>query len=230
MLIEDLGDEAHVAHRQRALPVRDGDAVGFLATVLQRVEPEVRSLGQFPAEGSGVHSEHVTGVPGLGVHVVGSLHQILSVSVVSSFRTLPVFSVEAGSKSITCTSSSATGRCSTPRGTTIISPSSNHTSRSRNSILSRPSITKNSSSSSSWWCQENSPRSFTSFTCWPFSSPTTFGLQCSSKSESFSATFTFSGLTRPPPIRRRPRPERRRGPVRALPRGPRASDLLHSRP
>ena len=42
---------------------------------------------------------------------------------VYSFSTLPVFKVDAGSNNITNTSSSATGRCSTPFGTTISSPS-----------------------------------------------------------------------------------------------------------
>jgi hypothetical protein len=39
----------------------------------------------------------------------------------------------------------------------------------------------------------NSPWSFTSRTCWPFSSPTTLGLQCSVIRASFSARFTFNG-------------------------------------
>ena len=43
-----------------------------------------------------------------------------------SFTTLPVFNVEAGSNSRNQHSSSATGLCSTPRGTTMNSPSSTH--------------------------------------------------------------------------------------------------------
>src|SRR5829696_6386840 len=46
--VEDLRDEAHVAHRGRALPVGDGDAGRLLASVLEGVEPEVRALGQLP--------------------------------------------------------------------------------------------------------------------------------------------------------------------------------------
>src|SRR5688572_13061567 len=57
---------------------------------------------------------------------------------VRSLTTLPVLSVPAGSKSKTSTSSSATGRCSMPRGTTIISPGPSSTTPSRNSMRSRP--------------------------------------------------------------------------------------------
>src|SRR5262249_16002716 len=52
---------------------------------------------------------------------------------VRSFCTLPVLRVEAGSNRRTWTSSSATGRCSTPRGTMRNSPASSQTERSRNS-------------------------------------------------------------------------------------------------
>src|SRR5215203_4921582 len=48
--IEDLRDEAHVAHRGRALAIRDGDAGRFLAPVLESVEPEVRALCQLSRE------------------------------------------------------------------------------------------------------------------------------------------------------------------------------------
>src|ERR1700722_7403214 len=50
---------------------------------------------------------------------------------VRSLTTLPVLSVEAGSKSMIQTSSSATGRCSTSRGTMMNSPCSIHSWRSR---------------------------------------------------------------------------------------------------
>ena len=55
--VEDLRDEAHVAHRGRALAVGDGDAGRLLAPVLERVEPEVRALGQLPRELAGVEPE-----------------------------------------------------------------------------------------------------------------------------------------------------------------------------
>src|SRR5215210_2659115 len=55
--VEDLRDEAHVAHRGRALPVGDGDARRLLAPVLEGVEPEVRALGQLPRELAGVEAE-----------------------------------------------------------------------------------------------------------------------------------------------------------------------------
>jgi N-acetylglutamate synthase-like GNAT family acetyltransferase len=72
-----------------------------------------------------------------------------SCATVRSFRTLPVFRVVPGSNNSTCASSSATGRCSTPRGTIRNSPVSSHTCRSRNSMRNRPLTTRNSSSSSS---------------------------------------------------------------------------------
>src|SRR4029077_7977747 len=66
---------------------------------------------------------------------------------VNSFSTWPVFSVVAGSNRTTQHSSSPTGRCSTPRGTTINSPSSIHSWRSRKSMRKRPFTTRNISSS-----------------------------------------------------------------------------------
>src|SRR5262245_28339515 len=116
---------------------------------------------------------------------------------VRSFCTLPVFSVEAGSNSRTCASSSATGRCSTPRGTIRNSPSSSQTCRSRNSLRNRPLTTRKSSSSWSWWCQTNGPWNLTSFTSWPFSSPTIFGFHWSLNCASFSPRFTFSTTALP---------------------------------
>ena len=53
-------------------------------------------------------------------------------STVLSFLTFPVFKVEAGSNMSKCTSPSATGRCSTPRGTMYISPGPNVTTPSLN--------------------------------------------------------------------------------------------------
>src|SRR3954452_19140685 len=81
---------------------------------------------------------------------------------VRSFWTFPVFSVDVGSNRRTCASSSATGRCSTPRGAIRNSPSSSQTCRSRNSIRNRPFTTRKSSSSWSWWCQTNGPWNLTS--------------------------------------------------------------------
>src|SRR6478609_5779375 len=92
---------------------------------------------------------------------------------------------------MTATSSAATGRCSTPRGTTSISPSRSSTVRSRNSMRNAPRTTRNSSSSCSWLCQTNSPRNFTSFTCWPLSSATIFGDQCAVNLLSFSDRLIF---------------------------------------
>ena len=41
LLVEDLGDEAHVAQDGQAALVGDGDPGGLLAAVLEREEPEV---------------------------------------------------------------------------------------------------------------------------------------------------------------------------------------------
>ena len=88
---------------------------------------------------------------------------------------VPVFTVPAGSNSISDTSASAFGQCSTPRGTTRNSPSPIRTVLSRNCMSKAPCSTRNISSSASCECQTNSPWNFTSLTCWPFSSPTIFG-------------------------------------------------------
>jgi hypothetical protein len=45
LLVEDLIDESHVAHRRQPPALRDRDAGRFLATVLEREEPEVREPG-----------------------------------------------------------------------------------------------------------------------------------------------------------------------------------------
>ncbi len=44
-LVEDLGDEAHVLEDEDLGAVADRDARGFLAPMLEGVEPEVRELG-----------------------------------------------------------------------------------------------------------------------------------------------------------------------------------------
>ena len=59
-------------------------------------------------------------------------------------------------------------------------------------IRNRPLRTRNISSSASWWCQTNSPVSFTSLTWESFTSPTIFGLQHSLNWASFDSRFTTS--------------------------------------
>ena len=48
-LVEDLGDEAHVAHGEHAPAVADGDAGALLPAVLERVEREVGEAGDVAA-------------------------------------------------------------------------------------------------------------------------------------------------------------------------------------
>src|SRR5262249_39893410 len=60
----------------------------------------------------------------------------LAVKTVSA--TLPVLRVPAGSNTTTSASWSASGRCSTPRGTTSPSPGPRSTTRSRNPIRKNP--------------------------------------------------------------------------------------------
>src|SRR4029077_2803231 len=45
LLVEDLGDQAHVLVDADALTVGDGDARGLLPPVLERVEPELGEVG-----------------------------------------------------------------------------------------------------------------------------------------------------------------------------------------
>src|SRR4028118_750898 len=56
-LVEDLRDKAHVTHRQRPLPVRDGDAGRLLAPVLERIQPKVRPLSELARDLSRVQAE-----------------------------------------------------------------------------------------------------------------------------------------------------------------------------
>src|SRR6266849_4899090 len=95
---------------------------------------------------------------------------------VLSLTILPVFRVDLGSISTMWTSSSAAGQCSTPLGTMTNSPSRTMASWSRNFMRSVPLTTRNNSSSTSWWCQMNSPLSLTALTCMSLISPMTRGL------------------------------------------------------
>ena len=114
---------------------------------------------------------------------------------VLSFRSSPVLTVEAGSKSMTVHSPfSVFGLCSTPRGTMNISPSFSTMSPCSlflSWIVTCPFTTRNSSSSFWCECQPNSPSNFASFTCCPFNSPMIFGVQWAANSEAFSWTFTL---------------------------------------
>src|SRR4029453_17241227 len=106
----------------------------------------------------------------------------------------PVFGVSSRSSIIMLTSPRrAQGRCSVRRGTTISSPGRRVTVRSRNSMSSSPSRTKNNSSVSSWWCQMNSPSTLAILTSLPLYRVTILGAQCSEKLPSFSARLTLVG-------------------------------------
>ena len=53
LLVEDLGDEPHVAEHRQPASLRDGDPRGLLAAVLQREEREVREPRDVAARPSG---------------------------------------------------------------------------------------------------------------------------------------------------------------------------------
>ena len=97
---------------------------------------------------------------------------------VRSFSTLPVLSVDFGSNKIISHSSALNGQCSTPRGIIINSPAETFSSRSSGSrifIVRTPLVTRNNSSSCSWWCQTKSPWTFTNLRCISLISPHIFG-------------------------------------------------------
>src|SRR5258708_11172324 len=99
----------------------------------------------------------------------------------------PVFAVPEGSIRRMCASSSATGQCSAPLGTTKTSPGPRVTSPSRSRIVIRPCSTRKKSSVSSCLCQTNSPLTLTTMRSCPLNCPTTLGCQCSVKVDSFCA-------------------------------------------
>src|SRR5262245_44963793 len=80
-----------------------------------------------------------------------------SSAAVRSLCASPVLRVPAGSISIIRHSRVADGLCSTPRGTTNISPARSVTSPSRSWMVISPSSTMKTSSVSGWVCQMNSP-------------------------------------------------------------------------
>src|SRR5258708_22987358 len=93
--------------------------------------------------------------------------------------TSPVLGVPVGSISSKCTSSFATGQCSTPFGTMYICPGPRVTVRSRSWMSSTPFRTRKKSSVSSCLCQTNSPFTFTTMTSQLLNWATTQGDQCS---------------------------------------------------
>src|SRR5687768_11696321 len=103
----------------------------------------------------------------------------------------PVLGVPEGSMSRRWTSSFATGRCSTPLGTTNSSPGPRWTSRSRSSIVRCPLRTRKRSSVSSCLCQTNSPWAFTTITSCPLNWATVRGCQCSENVASFASRLTW---------------------------------------
>lgn len=92
---------------------------GF-ATVLKGMYE--RYVEQRPNRLPPEHTEGTEETPSAGLQP----YTLCSCATVRSLTTLPVFRVEAGSNSRNQHSSSATGLCSTPRGTTTNSPSSIH--------------------------------------------------------------------------------------------------------
>ncbi len=88
----------------------------------------------------------------------------------------PVLGVPRGSMSRTWSSSSATGRCSTPRGTTYMSPGPRSTEPLRSSIRIRPASIRKNSSVSSCRCQLKTPLTFTSIRLFSLNVPTVRGM------------------------------------------------------
>src|SRR5690606_23634655 len=121
----------------------------------------------------------------LAIGATDEEHQIRSLT--AAVAGSPVLGVPAGSMSRMCASSSATGQCSTPFGTTNSSPGPSVTSPSRMRIVSRPFSTRKKSSVSSCLCHTNSPLTFTIRMSLPLYCPTTRGCQCSENVESLSA-------------------------------------------
>src|ERR1051326_356142 len=99
----------------------------------------------------------------------------------------PVFTVPAGSISMILHSLAANGLCSTPRGTTNISPDFRFTAPSRKSMRSSPSTTMNVSSVPACECQTKSPSTRTSLNCTSFICAMTFGRKRSENFENFSS-------------------------------------------
>ena len=72
LLVEDLVDEALVAHGHDAAACDDGDAGGLLPAVLERVEREVRQAGdvvagRVDAEDAALVARSVAGIEQIGV-------------------------------------------------------------------------------------------------------------------------------------------------------------------
>ena len=89
-------------------------------------------------------------------------------------------------------SSSATGRCSTPLGTTKISPGSSSMWPVAQFNAQVPLSTRKKSSVSSCLCQVNGTCSFTIIRSWPLKVPTVRGRQCSLKVANLAARLIFS--------------------------------------
>ncbi|GAA0347464.1 hypothetical protein GCM10009540_79710 [Streptomyces turgidiscabies] len=79
-LVEDLGDEAHVLEDEDLRAVAHRDTRGFLASMLQGVEPEVSELGDLFA--GGPDPEDATSV--LGAFLAGE--QIMTESTVTTWH------------------------------------------------------------------------------------------------------------------------------------------------
>src|SRR4030095_1989947 len=95
-------------------------------------------------------------------------HQIVSsFSRVRSEGLTPVFGSPSLSSTRTWHSPLPIGLCSTPFGTTIISPGASFFRPSRNAIAKSPERQRNSSSVSAWLCHVNSPSSLATRTSLP---------------------------------------------------------------
>ena len=144
---------------RRILDLRAAEAAVWLVDVrdptgtLPGLESALRAAGftidrvaEFPGAGLRVARRAPARLHGAGAS--SPVYSRSGDSTVRASSTSPVLRVPAGSKSSTRHSASATGQCSTPRGTIRNSPAPSSRSPVRRRMRSRPSMTKKSSSAS----------------------------------------------------------------------------------
>src|SRR5580700_491960 len=137
-LNEDRFGEIHFARDGLHLIVRKAVAV---SEDRERIALESRGGENVESVKTVFHWILSRGRSGFGNQICSSWTTVLSLVM------FPVLRVDFGSIKTMCTSSSATGQCSRPRGTMTNSPSPTTASRSRNFMRNVPLTTRNNSSS-----------------------------------------------------------------------------------